>query len=182
MSLIEYATDELQLAGWFKKDGMYNGQIGDDVMELIKTFSKQNHSGYSAHIVISLFSKLAKYEILGPLMGNDAEWVDTSKDTYQNKRDSRVFKEKSTGKCYFIEAIVWKDRKHSTFLGWVEGISSFQYIKKFPFIPKTFIVNTIGKEITKGNWEYKIRNKKQLELVANYYDSPEINKYLKEHL
>lgn len=36
MNIIEFAKNELEIAGMFDKDSDYNGMIGDAVMELIK--------------------------------------------------------------------------------------------------------------------------------------------------
>ena len=37
-------------------------------------------------------------------------------------------------------------------------------------MPKTFYVDVIEKEISKGNWEFEIKDKKQLKKVAEYYN------------
>lgn len=95
MNTIEHAKNELQLYGWLDSDEMSTSMC-KDVLELLETFSKQGHSGFSVPYAISLFEKLAKYEPLTPLTGDDSEWDDDSEYNgniiYQNKRCSRVFK------------------------------------------------------------------------------------------
>jgi len=49
-------------------------------------------------------------------------------------------------------------------------ILSRQYIKSFPFEPKTFYIDVIEKEISKGNWEFIIKDEEQLKEVWNYYE------------
>ena len=88
MTLIEHAEHEL--------DGKLNGEDGPDkwiaknVIELIKVFSKQGHSGTSAPYCIQLFAHLASYKPLGPLTGEDDEWHMIDDNTWQNKRCSHV--------------------------------------------------------------------------------------------
>lgn len=179
MSTIQHAQKELELAGMFDEDSDYNGMIGTAIMELIEVFSKQNHSGFSGPRVASLFKKLAVYECLMPLTGEDDEWNDISdldKGTLQNKRVSSVFKEKETGKAYYLDAITWKTQKGGTWHGNAlfdgEKVSSRQYIKKFPFTPKEFLISVWEKEISKDNWEFLIKDKEQLLEVSKYYDLP----------
>ena len=76
MGLIDHAKTELEIAGLFDKDSVYDGALGESVMELIQVFSKQGHSGMSAPLVANLFHKLATYQPLGPITGKDEEWGD----------------------------------------------------------------------------------------------------------
>lgn len=61
--LVEHARRELTAAGAFG-DPVYGGQVGRDVLELIETFSRQGHSGYSAGIAIHYFVQLAQFHPL----------------------------------------------------------------------------------------------------------------------
>jgi len=65
-------------------------------MSLIKQFSKEGHSGFSANWAVQLFEKLARFKPLTPLTGADDEWNKIDDDWWQNKRCSHVFKD-STG-------------------------------------------------------------------------------------
>ena len=53
--LINHAERELKLAGIHEKDADYGGALYNAVMELVRVFSNQGHSGGSAGRVISLF-------------------------------------------------------------------------------------------------------------------------------
>ena len=136
-NLLKHAERELKFIGYDGKDE-YNNMAKAAIMELLTTFANQGHSGFSANYIVNLFNKLAKYETLSPLTGNDDEWNDVSDMSgemlFQNNRDSRVFKD-ATG-TYFIEAIIWNESGESSYT----NKDSNRYIKSFPFTPKTFYV------------------------------------------
>jgi hypothetical protein len=173
MSLRTHAEHEMKLAGLDKKDSDYGGMLYGAVLDLIDVFAKQGHSGCSASMVSNIFNKLSRYENLTPLTGKDEEWNDVGEDMWQNNRVSSVFKDKDK-KPYYLDAIVWKTQTGSTWGGSAnklngEVVGSRQFIKSFPFIPKTFYIDVIEKEISKGNWEFTIKDEKQLEKVFEYY-------------
>ena len=90
---------------------------------------------------------------------------------YQNNRNSGVFKDGKDGQAHYIDAIVWKTQKGSTWNGKTSsGISSRQYIKSFPFQPVTFHINVTQEEIGKGDWLLHINDKKDLDKVWKVYD------------
>lgn len=62
--LLEHARRELDLAGWTAPDSMYDGMIGDAVIELMTAFANQGHSGMSASIVTNVFNLLSQYKTL----------------------------------------------------------------------------------------------------------------------
>jgi hypothetical protein len=108
-NLVKHAETELKAAG-YDGTGMYEGLIEEAVLELIKTFADQGHSGMSASIVIGLFKQLASFEPLGPLTGEDSEWVDVAEQNgtlYQNKRCSHVFKDDEG--AYDIDGKVFRE-------------------------------------------------------------------------
>lgn len=138
-NLYRHAVDELKLGGYYDGDEM-NHMMADNVLELITTFAKQGHSGFSAYFCIDVFSTLAKYELLTPLTDEDDEWVDVAMESmkdgngtiYQNKRCSAVFKVNKDGVPYYLDAIVFKDKDGCTYTS-----SKSQRNIKFPYIPKT---------------------------------------------
>lgn len=81
-NLVEFAKHELELAGYFDKDAMYGGMLGEAVLQMIEQFADEGHSGTSATIAVSLFQKLALFEPLTPLTGEDDEWNDISDDGF----------------------------------------------------------------------------------------------------
>lgn len=189
-NLVKHAKTELKMAGLLNKKSVYDGMLGKAVLELMKVFSKQGHSGMSAPMVASLFNKLANYETLGPVTGSEEEWMDVSKYggeiMYQNKRCSALFKNSNDEKAYYLDAIVWQgEEEGDVFTGSIEGVSSMQYVK-FPFMPKTFYINVIREKYDKNNirhhnkedirdiddetYIYFIKDKEKLNEVFKYYN------------
>ena len=64
--LVDHAHRELELAGLFDPSSDYDGALGHAVMDLIKLFSDQGHSGMSAATVSELFNQLSHYKALTP--------------------------------------------------------------------------------------------------------------------
>ena len=94
MNLIEHAKRELDLAGYDLTKDDYMNNCAKNVMELIKVFSKENHSGLSAQITLSLFNKLVNYKNLTPLTNNPEEWIklgDTEQEEWQSIRNPECF-------------------------------------------------------------------------------------------
>ena len=132
--LVEFARKELEMGGWLDKEGIYDGMIGEAVLELIALFSRQGHSGASAEICTVLFNKLSRFEALSPLTGEDNEWIEIDGTReYQNRRCSHVFKDEtgvydSRGKLFRYKNGMVVQRRESRV-----SIS-------FPYTPKTEIV------------------------------------------
>ena len=180
-----------------------------EIMALVKKFAESGQSGGSApfvsKVIVQVLQKLMMHEPLGEgIMGTDDEWEDHSSvegvaegtGSFQNMRLSSVFKEGKEGQPYYLDAIVFvpegKDYGFTGHVGITEGseeqISSFQYIKSFPFQPKTFKVTVHEKEYRKledgtlveeegGGWlESWLADPKQLDEVWEYYDKKEPKK------
>lgn len=91
--LVEYAKSELEKAFPCNDDEMQQMAI-DDVLELIEIFSNQGHSGMSAPYVLNLFDRLARWQPLLPLTGEEDEWDEPfgEQEEQQNKRCGHVFR------------------------------------------------------------------------------------------
>lgn len=120
--LYKHAVRELKSAGYFNDDpeddlgNSMNKMMRDNVLDLIVTFAKQGHSGFSAPYCVKLFSELASYKPLLPLQGTDDEWVDVSAyggreggKVWQNLRCSHVFKEDDGKGAYDIDAVLYRE-------------------------------------------------------------------------
>jgi len=115
---LDFAKQELDAIGMTSnnKEEM-NREMRKNIIDVLKTFSKQGHSGFSASYAISLLEKLLRHKPLSPLTGKDDEWNDVSETSalkgkhklYQNKRLSSVFKDE-TGKAWDIDGIEFKDK------------------------------------------------------------------------
>jgi hypothetical protein len=108
----DHGKEELERAGLLDKDSDYDGMLGDAVLELLKVFGNQGHSGMSAMMTIDLFDKLAKQKNLTPITDDPAEWMNVQeyygkdgagqgmKGVWQNRRDAALFSNDG-GKTYY---------------------------------------------------------------------------------
>lgn len=150
MSLVEHAKVEFRAAGWCDENGKFNDEMQhfmcDQIIELLTIFGEHGHSGSSAPYAIELFSKLAKFEPLVPLTGEDWEWtlLDYGVDPkWQNKRCSRVFKD-ANGEAYDIDGkVFWEWCKPYEGREPMEPYKSYYTCREsrtpvtFPYTPKT---------------------------------------------
>jgi hypothetical protein len=175
MRYVDFAKQEFkQIKRSDTEDNEMQDLIEGNILELLEVFSKQGHSGSSAPYVVKMFSKLAMFEPISPIEDLEEEWSDVDGDSYQNKRCSALFKEKETGKCYYLDAIIWREENDSGWNGSAldksgKKITSRQYVN-FPFYPKTFYVDVTSVEEPKDMWEFFIKDESQLEEVFRYYN------------
>lgn len=113
-ALVDHAERELKLAGMIGDsnesddiDAKYNNLVAKAVLELMKKFSEQGHSGFSASMVREIFNKLTNWETLTPITSNPDEWMNCSELTgpedsgmWQNRRNPAVFS-KDGGKTWY---------------------------------------------------------------------------------
>lgn len=167
----------------------------NEILALCEAFGKSGQSGgsapYTASAISGAIKKLMMFETITPLTGENEEWVNTDTNNgngpiFQNKRDSRVFKDGKEGKPYFIDAVVFDGNISQKFTtnGLVlpnnDKIGSTQYIKKFPFVPKTFYIEILEQrwkdeegtipDINGEWWTYSIKDIEQLKEVFEYYE------------
>ena len=154
-NLHKHALAEFRAAGWTNADGKFEDEMQEDickhVLELLKVFADEGHSGSTAPYTVNMFKKLAMFEPLVPLTGEDWEWNECGNGVFQNKRCSRVFKhpDRFDGQAYDIEGIVfydWYERPlepdEPGFPGTYRGKSHFTSRDScvpitFPYTPKT---------------------------------------------
>jgi hypothetical protein len=105
MTTYDYAKLEMERAGMF--DGDMNQAMAEDVLALIKVFGEQGHSGMSAPFCLKMFARLASHKPIGPLTGDDSEWMLVGENMWQNMRYSAVFKD--ADHAYNIEGKVFRD-------------------------------------------------------------------------
>lgn len=135
-NLLEHAIQELRSAGYdpdspeFVKSTVYR-----NVMELVEVFASQHHSKMSAGWILSLFQQVASFKPLGPLTGDTDEWVqvDVARDLWQNKRCSRVFREKGT--AYDVEGVVFRSSDGASYTN-----QDSRRPIEFPYTPQTLYV------------------------------------------
>ena len=171
-----------------------------EILALVEKFGDSGQSGgsapYTAGALSSAIKALCLQQTIAPLTGEDSEWGDISENdvekSYQNNRDSAIFKVGKDGRAYYLKAVIFKGETGSCFTsGSVElpneaglengkTIGSRQFIKSFPFKPKSFYIDVIETEWADkeqkvkqqggGWWTSVIKDEKQLEEVYEYYD------------
>ena len=162
-------------------------QFRDEILSLVDKFGNSGQSGgsapYTASAISQAVEKLCLQKPICPITGIEDEWMDVADSgdgsrsknniVYQNMRCGALFKN-GDGKVWYLDAIVWKDEKGLTWSGSAqlpngEKVFTRQFIRKFPFEPKTFYVDI---EVKKDDWEFYVKDEKQLEEVFSYYKSP----------
>jgi hypothetical protein len=153
-----------------------------EILALCEKFGNSGQSGgsapYTATAISQAVKKLCLQEPICPITGIDEEWTDVGElggkvIQYQNKRCSGLFKAANERPSY-LDAIVWKTPNGCGWSGSAidkdgNKILSRQFIKKFPFTPKTFYIDVIEKENTKDDWDFYIKDESQLKPVFKYY-------------
>lgn len=134
-NLIRHARTELKIAGMFDADSSYGGMLGESTINLMKMFSLEGHSGYSAGMQISLFQKVGSFEPLTPLTGDDSEWMEVGEGMHQNVRCSHVFKGQD-GRAYDIEGRIFREPSSTTY---TSGDS--RVFITFPYTPSREVVD-----------------------------------------
>lgn len=113
--------------------------MADNVIELLDVFAKQGHSGSSAPYLVGLFKTLAMFEPIGPLTGEDDEWIEHSPGQFQNRRCSHVFKD-SNG-VYDSQGKVFRHENGACFTSFASRVPVV-----FPYAPKTEYVDVPDSE------------------------------------
>jgi hypothetical protein len=189
-----HAEIELDILGKTVTDSIVY-PFKDEIIALCDKFGKSGQSGgsapFTATALAQAIKKLCLQEPITEITGIDEEWVSVAeymdgKDIYQNKRESAIFRIGKDGRAYYLDAIVFKDQDGHTFTNSspdavfgnfllrtdyvVSTVGSAQYIKNFPFKPKTFYIDVISKETKKDWWEHEVKDHNKVTDVFNYYD------------
>lgn len=148
-NLHNHALAEFRAAGWLDETGAYidemQGMLCEHVLTLLRVFSDEGHSGTTAPYTVNLFKKLAMFEPIVPLTGEDWEWHEPSPGVFQNKRCSRVFKQadRFNGQAYDIDGRVfyeWNERPLEPDEEGYPGTRRFKssYTSRESMVPITF--------------------------------------------
>lgn len=121
MSFEQHALMEFRAAGWIDADGNYCDEMQqtmcEGILDLLKVFSDQGHSGSTAPYAIAQFARLTEFKPLAPLTGEEWEWAephDKEGNLRQNRRCGTVFTDASTGRTYDIDGRVFWEWRSST--------------------------------------------------------------------
>ena len=101
MSLYIYAKNELDMI--YDKKALkseMNKIMYNNILELIKVFGKQGHSGYSAQYCLQIFGKLARFKCITEITNNSTDWMEVDINMFQSRRISTCF---STDLKYYYD-------------------------------------------------------------------------------
>lgn len=102
-NLVMHAQRELELAGLFDEDSDYEGMLAEAVVDLIRVFAAQGHSGFSAHGTIDLFQRLASYQNLTPLDSSPSMWNEVGDGVWQSNRRPDAFSTDRGQTWYYLD-------------------------------------------------------------------------------
>lgn len=130
-----HAMTEFRAAGWCDENGKFEDEmqemICNHVLKLLDVFDGEGHSGSSAPYAINLFKKLASFEPVVPLTGEDWEWNEVGNGMYQNNRCSHVFKDGKGGEPYDCEGRIFREPSGSCYTS-----KGSRVPVTFPYTPK----------------------------------------------
>jgi hypothetical protein len=129
-NLVKHARRELALLRSGEPDDMQDA-IERHIFKMLREFSKEGHSGFSAKYTINLLEKLLRFEPVTPLTGSDDEWMEVGDGCFQNRRCGHVFKGED-GRAYDIDGRVFVEPDGAAFT----SRDSRVYVT-FPYVPKT---------------------------------------------
>lgn len=182
-NLVEFATSELkELYGpKFENDPYGEGMVSKAVIELVKVFAKQGHSGMSASLVLSIFERLANFKPISPIRNIPEQWSEVcTDDSYQHKKDSSVFKDSKDGIPYTLGALRLRDTGGCCFFDGVLGIEdedgnlnfyrTIGQIKDMSQDRPQFVVDVVPSTTESGDVYYKPVTWDWLDGFHKYYE------------
>jgi hypothetical protein len=108
------------------------------LIDMVRVFSVEGHSGFSASFAIAQIGALLRFEPLGPLTGGEDEWcvLDYNADMEaQNKRCGHVFR-RADGTAYDSEAVIFREPNGACFTS-----RHSRADVTFPYTPKRSYAN-----------------------------------------
>jgi hypothetical protein len=129
-NLESFAERELARLG----GGEMQAEMNRHILKMVRTFSREGHSGFSASYALGLLQKLLAFEPIQPLTGEADEWMEVggpSEPCWQNVRCSHVFKD-ADGRAYDINGKVFVEPDGCAFTGYESRV----YVE-FPYTPTT---------------------------------------------
>lgn len=149
-----------------------------EILALVDKFGKSGQSGgsapYTAGALSEAVKKLCLQKPICEITGMEDEWGECAENVFQNSRCSALFKDGKDAQAHYLDAIIWKTENGTTWGGVAylndKKVLSRQYVKSFPFTPKTFFIDVIEKEVAKDDWEFYIKDEAQLKEVFEYYN------------
>jgi hypothetical protein len=144
---------EQELARIPKDDDGMQEHINRHILDMVKVFCEEKHSGFTASYTVNILERLLRYLPLSPIEDTLEDWNDVGGGYYQHRRCSRVLKDKNKfeGKAYIVDAKIFSDDGGKT---WFTNSNSLEVIE-FPYTvpenPRRYLVDENGTVLS----EYK---------------------------
>jgi len=102
-----FAESELARLG----DSEDQSAINKNVMEIVKVFCEEGHSGFSANCTANLLDRILRWQPLTAIEDKPEDWKEVGEGSWQHKRYSAVFKDKDSynGQAYNVRGLVFSD-------------------------------------------------------------------------
>jgi hypothetical protein len=145
---------ERELARIPKDDDGMQELINKHILDMVKVFCDEGHTGFTASYTINILDRLLRYLPLTPIEDTPEDWNEVTSGVYQHRRCSAVFKDKNKfeGKAYILDVKVFSDDGGKT---WFTNSNSREVIE-FPYFvpksPKQYLVDKDGTILS----EYKV--------------------------
>lgn len=145
-NLVDWAKNELYRLN--KSGDEEQEMINNDILEIIKVFAGQGHTGFTASYALNIIKRLLDWKPITPLTGEDNEWNDVTewddgRNLQQNKRCSAVFRENyDNSTAYYIDGKVFSDDGGKTWFtkGGKESAVPVTFPYKVPEKPEYIII------------------------------------------
>lgn len=95
-NLVAHALRELDIIG---ETSLEDPSMRRCVLEIIRTFSEQGHSGSSAAWLSAVLDKVLRFQPLSPITDDPADWIEVADNLWQCRRDCECFSHDG-GKTY----------------------------------------------------------------------------------
>ncbi|MCK9470138.1 MAG: hypothetical protein M0Q88_00100 [Bacilli bacterium] len=154
----KWARRELELleVGCEDKDElMMQKSITNNVMNIVKEFCNEGHSGFSASYTLNLIKRLLAYKPIKPLTGEDDEWSevkewDKERKLQQNKRCSAVFRENfDNSTAHYNDGKVFSNNGGRSWYGKGGSSVPVTFPFKVPLEPEYVYLDKEGNVITR---------------------------------
>lgn len=110
--------------------------VNKHILELVRVFNEQGHSGFSASYCLDLFLRLAKHKPATALTGDDDEWTDIGDGDQQNRRCPSVFRKTGNNStAHDLDAACFSDNGGHTWFCNAELRKLYEPKIVFPYYP-----------------------------------------------
>ena len=141
-NLETFAENELALLGNSEGQGAMNKHL----LEMVKVFAEEGHSGFSAKYAIRCLERLLRFLPLTKIEDKPEDWTEVSDGTFQHKRCSKIFKDKDRfeGQAYNVEGRIFTNDNGQSWFTNAKSHTPIDLPYFVPLHPAEYLVNENG--------------------------------------